>query len=402
MAIQGLRDTSNFVAEARPKNWREGIMLLEPNGMAPLFALTSLLKSKSTDDPEYSWWEKTKQNQRVLFSTSINNTDTTTAITLSSGGTGLQPKHIMRIEESGELVLVLSITSDTVITVQRGFSGTTKVAVNPATSGVNPNMHVVGSSFEEGSAAPSGLNFDPTKRRNYTQIFRNTLEITRTASKTRLRTGDAVKEAKRECLELHSSEIEKALWLGQPFETTFNGHPQRQTGGVASFIDSGNIFTPTSNNLDMETFENYMVEFFRYGSNEKMGWTGNRGMLTIQQMARKNSAYQFMQGQKEFGMNVNRLISPFGTLTLKTHPMFNEVTSGTNTTAYWALDSWLFVLDMKELSYRYVDDTKYEKDLQSNGLDSMKSGYLTECGLEMHFPKAHALVKGLGAGIADT
>lgn len=402
MAIQGLRDTSNFVADARPKNWREGIMLLEPNGSAPLFALTSLMKSKSTDDPEYSWWEKTKQNQRVLFSTSLNNTDTNTTVTLSSGGTGLMVKHVLRIEESNEQVLVLAINSDTEIVVQRGFSGTTKTAVNPATSGVNPNMHVIGSCFEEGSAAPSGLQFDPTKRRNYTQIFRNTLEITRTASKTRLRTGDAVKEAKREALELHSGEIEKALWLGQPYETTYNGHPQRSTGGVYSFIDAGNIFTPASNNLTMNLFESYMVEFFRYGSNEKMGWTGNRGMLTLQQMARKNSQYQFMQGQKEFGMNVSRFVSPFGTLVLKTHPLFNELASGTNTSAYYALDSWLFVLDMKEFVYRYVDDTKYEKDLQANGLDSMKSGYLTECGLEMHFPKAHALVKGLGAGVADS
>ena len=61
---------------------------------------------------------------------------------------------------------------------------------------------------------PTGVNYDPTKKYNYTQIFRNTLEMTRTASKTRLRTGDQVKEAKRECLELHSIEMEKGFIWG--------------------------------------------------------------------------------------------------------------------------------------------------------------------------------------------
>src|SRR3990172_9670971 len=65
MAIHGVRLTDNFSpAEVRPKNWREGILLLKPNGSAPLLGLTSGMKSESCDDPEFNWFEKEISAQR--------------------------------------------------------------------------------------------------------------------------------------------------------------------------------------------------------------------------------------------------------------------------------------------------------------------------------------------------
>ena len=402
MAIQGLRDTSNFVAEQRPKNWRETVLLLYPNGKAPLTAFTSLMKTKATDDPEFNWWEKIKPTQRSAISANL--TDVATSISVASGAYAYGVGHILRIEETGELVRVnAAAASDIAVTVSRGFAGTTATAVTIATAGVNPNFHVVSTVFEEGSAAPSGINYDPTKKYNYTEIQRNTLEMTRTASKTRLRTGDAVKEAKRECLELHTCEMEKQFIFGIKTETTINGKPARMTGGIISFIDSGNIVTCPAAGLDMEQFEDYMAAIFRYGSQEKLGFGGNEAMLAVQRMARRNSSYQFMQGQKEFGVNVSRLTSPFGDLVLKTHPLFNELSSGVTTAvAYNAVASWLLIIDADELVYRPLDDTTYQKQLQDNGLDSVQSGYLTESGLEIHHPLSHYLIKGLRTGVVDT
>lgn len=397
MAIQGLRDTSNFVSEQRPKNWRETVLLLYPNGKAPLTAFTSLMKTKATDDPEFNWWEKIKPTQRSALAASITNVATT--FTVASGGKNYGVGHVLRVEETGELVRVtLAAANDTDITVSRGFAGTTATAVTLG-AGVNPNFHVVSTVFEEGSPAPAGINYDPTKRYNFTEIQRNTLEMTRTASKTRLRTGDAVKEAKRECLELHTCEMEKQFIFGIRYETTINGKPARMTGGIISFIDAANIKTVPSGDLDMELFEDYMAQIFKYGSSEKLAFGGNTSLLGVQRMVRRNSQYNFMQGQKEFGMNVSRLVSPFGELVIKTHPLFNELSSGTD---YDAVDSWLLVIDADELVYRPLDDTTYQKQLQDNGLDSVQSGYLTESGLEIHHPLSHFLIKGLRNGIADT
>lgn len=396
MAIQGLRHSGNFVADARPKNWREGILRLYPNGMAPLTGLTSAMKERSVDDPEYNWWEKALQTQRMTLSANLGATGD---LIVTSGARTLKAGHVLRIEHSGEIVRVVSDpTLDTTIPVVRGFAGSTAATVTVASE--NPNIHVMGTAYEEGSAAPTGINFDPVKKYNYTQIFRDTLEMTRTASKTRLRTGDEVKEAKRECLEYHSIQMEKAFFWGRRSEGVLNGKPIRTTGGVISFIDSANVVNNTSGSFDMDTLEPWLKRIFDFGSSEKVAFLGNTALLAINQCIRKNTSFQIMSGIKEFGMNVSRLICPFGELVLKTHPLFNQITS----TAYNAADSSMTVLDMANVQYVYLkdSDTKYQQDLQDNGLDGMKSGYLTECGIEVHHPLTHFQINGMRTGIADT
>jgi hypothetical protein len=363
------------------------------------------MKKKTTDDPQFHWWDKIQSAQRVALATTLNISGTT--LTLTTGGSQLKDGHLLYAEESEEIMLVNGDpASETAVTVVRGYSGTTASAIVATGEGVNPNLTVIGTAYEEGSQAPTGINYDPTKRTNYTQIFRNTLEATRTASKTRLRTGDAVKEARRECLELHSMEIERAFWFGQSNETVRNGKPVRTTEGVLGAISTDNIATITSGaTIDMETLEGYFKRAFDFGSSEKVGFCGNEALLTLQQVVRKNTTYNIQFGVKEFGMNVSRFMTPFGTIILKSHPLWNRMGGGTTgTTTYPGVESWLAILDMAELIYRPFqgDDTKWQPDMQDNGLDGLKAGYLTEAGLEIHHPTTHFLIKNLESAAADS
>ena len=123
------------------------------------------------------------------------------------------------------------------------------------------------------------------------------------------------------------------------------------------------------------------------------------------QILRKNANWDFTSGIKEYGMNVSRLVSPFGELVFKTHPLFNQMKGGTTTsTAYYGAESWMFVLDMGEIKYVHLkdSDTKYQPDLQANGMDGLKSGYLTECSIEVHHPKTHYLIKNMHGAAADS
>ena len=54
MAFLGMRGSGDWVTDQRPKNWREGILHLYPNGMAPLTAILSKMKEEKVDDPESS------------------------------------------------------------------------------------------------------------------------------------------------------------------------------------------------------------------------------------------------------------------------------------------------------------------------------------------------------------
>ncbi len=400
MAIMGLRTTANFVTNQAPENWREGMLLSFPNGKMVLTALTSLMKSRAVTDYRYHWWEKALDNRQVTLDADVLAGDLT--LTVAAGAYKFKTGDVLEVLTTSEHLLVTADpTADTVLTVQRGFQGTVAAAVTIATAGTNLQVQGIGSAYEEGSDAPSGVNYDPVERSNNTQIFRNTLEATRTAMQTRLRTGDEVREAKRECLEIHGVDMERAFWFGKKASTTLNGKPMHTTDGVFASIDSGNIKTVTSDypaGLTMTGLEEYMYNAFRFGSNEKLGVCGNRALLTIQQVIRKNSTWMITQGLKEAGMNVARITSPFGDIVLKSHPLWNQMTGGVNGgTPYYGVESWLAILDMVEFNYDYLtsSDTQYQPKLQTNGMDGLQSGYLTEAGLEVHHPLNHYLLKNL-------
>lgn len=56
----------------------------------------------------------------------------------------------------------------------------------------------------------------------------------------------------------------------------------------------------------------------------------------------------------------------------------------------------MLLLEPANLKYRFVDDTKYEDKIQNNDIDGNKSQFLTEAGLEMHFPETMGLLRGVG------
>lgn len=401
MAITGLRTTENFSpAEVRPKNWREGILLQYPNGAFPLFALTSQMRKESTDDPEFGWFEKRLDARRLQVNGAVANT-TGTDITVDKDAKVVVGKTMLYVEATGEILLVSEDpASDTALKVTRGFAGTTAKNIPD-----NAQLLVIGTAFEEGSLPPTGQAYDPFKRYNYTQIFRRTLEITGTAAKTKLRTGDAVKEAKREALEYISIDIERSMWFSNRNQDTLNGKPRRTMGGIMSQIPTENIFdagkTAFKDGVDYDTLEGWIKELFKFGSQEKMVFCGDQALLTIQRIIRNSpsSTWTWTPQTKEYGMNVTRLVTPFGTLVFKTCPLFNQSTSTglTTTSPSYGFDSYAFVLDMARVKYVYMADRdlKYEPNLTEVGLDGEKSGYIAECSIKLEQLENHGLIKNL-------
>lgn len=416
MPILGMRTTANFVTNQRPENFREAIALLYPKSAevrkAPLTALTSVMKKRKVDDPVYHWWEKELNNRRFLLTADLGATAGGAAGTLTvdatyNPATGVKKNDLLYIEATGEVVLVAADpTATNTISVTRGFTtGGSGLAVTLATAGTNPYAMLIGSAFEEGSVAPTGVNFDPNERSNYTQIFRSTLEMTRTATQTRLRTGDAVKEAKREALEYFSVDMERAFFFGKKNSTTLSGKPIRTFSGVFEQITSGssaNVYDADPTGEDMDWLMTQMELWFRHGSSEKVAFLGNKALLTIGEIVRKNSTLQIQSGIKEYGMEVSRIHTPFGTLVAMPHPLFSQTGGGTvGGTAFYGLDSTMVLLDMEYVKFVYLQDIEYEKDLRPIGLDGIKSGWLGEVSIEINHPKAHFVVRKLNKAVKD-
>ena len=423
MAIMGLRNTEAFNTPGgrRPQNYREAILMLYPNGggieKAPLTALTAVMKSQATDDPVYHWFTKKMQDRRLKLAGSLNNTDvagSVVSITVDSTyatALGLKAGDLLMTEQTSEVLYVNATPSSAgQVNVVRGFAlpaGTALSAVTYNGAGVNPYLKIMGSAFEEGSAAPDPIAFDPVEKFNQCQIFRGTYGLTNTAREVNTRTGSEEKESKREALEIFGLDMEAGFFFGQKTTTIRNGQPLRTTDGVLNTIPANRRFTPTNGVLTMDWLENISTEMFRYGATEKMAFCGSTFLNAVAKMVRKNGTAQYDLGApvKEYGMGgIRRLTTPNGTLVLKIHPMFSQMTSGTNNGAsFTSMDNAAVILDMGNLNYRFLRnrDVQFQDKLTLPGVDGMVAGWIGECGLEMHHEYTHALLTGVTTGGAD-
>jgi len=427
--ITGLRGSASFGADGslarRPENWREMILMLYPNGQAPLTALTALMGSESTTDPIYHWFEKELPSQAATV-TGVYSDALTTAWTAASKTQGasvwvkmaeadaknFKAGHIITVRAPASGVMASNIFQ-VLISAAPTLNGASSYVTGTLISATFTSLasaaytagQVGGSAYPEGDTSGVSIGYDPTEYSNYTQIFRNSLENTRTAGKTKLRTGDAVAQAKKECLELHSIEMERAfLFNGSKYVTTgSNGQPLRISAGVRGFISTNkNDFraatgvgstTWAATAADAQKNYNWLMdrleELFRYGSQEKMAFCGSGVLLAIQKLLAALSSTQVALSPQTlaYGFKVQELVTPFGSLMLKSHPLMTMDAS---------TRSDMVVLDTKYLKYRYIDDTKYKPAIQANDLDGEKSEYLTEAGLEVQFERSHGIINGLG------
>ena len=416
LAFLGMRATNDFTVEGqRPKNWRETLLRLYPNGKAPLTALTALMKTESTDDPEYNWFCKVLPTQAGNLTGMYTNAGLTTEVNATgTAGTTyyaklaeleakqFMPSHTVLLRsESTTSFDTVAIVEDVTLA---GANSYLKVKLLEDSHGVLSidnvdRVLIIGSANAEGAMIGQAIAYDPYKVHNYTQIFRNALEITRTADKTRLRTGDAYKEAKREALELHSIEMEKAFIFGVPSENIgANGKPLRTTGGLiwaiknhGGLVDS---FPDASTWMDdgLDWLDEKFMQLFRYGETDKLAFVGDGALMAINKLARKYGTWNYTVTTKQFGIQLAELICPFGSLTMKTHPLFSHEPTNQNS---------MLIFEPKNVKYRYITDTTFHKDDEEHGhnrYDGKKEEYLTEAGLEYHFPQGWAWLNNVGRG----
>jgi len=102
-------------------------------------------------------------------------------------------------------------------------------------------------------------------------------------------------------------------------------------------------------------------------------------------------------------MKISRLISPFGELVLKRHPLFNDMPG--STTATWAsMGNSCAIIDPANIKWRPLknSDTKYIPDTTPKGIDGDRSEWMTEGGFEFGYAESHYWIEGLTSPSIDT
>jgi hypothetical protein len=403
MALPGMKSTADFTADERPRNWREGILRLKPRNDAQLFTLTSMMKSERTTDPEFTWWEEPLF--MYTFTLGADVTIAATTWTLVSGGLRLKPGDTLKVGATGEVVRVITVISDTSITVERarGAGGTpagtaTGVDIGPDDGaivgvGMDSTLLYIGSAYREGAPRSVGTSTAPSKKYNYTQIFRDPVEITRTAQQsTAYRTGDPFAADKARTAHKHALGVERAFWFGSRYETLESAQPIRYTGGVTDFIPAANIYD-AGGTLTMSELLGQFNNIFAFGSGEKVAFGSVKMMSLISQLVSLQGSIQLEPGgTKEYGIDTRRIFTAAGTLRFIEHPAFSA-------TPY--LQNDLFVLDTENLRYRHLQDTTYLRNRQDAGVDGKADEFLTEAGLEVQHGTTHYWLRNMTAVAKD-
>ncbi len=398
--VAGLRGTGDWSTDERPKNFREMIQWLSPNGMCPIFGLTSKAGKMSVDDPEFNFWVETQPLVRLQVNGTlaagatqvvVDSVDPSSSdMTLNLGtATNLKPGDILSVEPSSdsttynpEFIRVEEVLSDTTFNVTRGVGGSSAATITN-----DLFLNLVGSAYAEGTGAPRAVSRNPTKFNNYTQIFKDTYEITGTAGATRSRTGEAWSNDKRRKTFDHARGIEMAFIFGRKSETAAssdNGKPIRTMGGLMQLIPTARKTILTGAvTFDSGTTTSLLDACYKVFDHEspagdtRIGFCGNAAMnaLNARSSAVSNVRFNNTNTIKVYGTEFREFIMPQGRLLMRTHPLLN-IMGGIYSKS-------MLILDFSAIKYVYLKgrDTKPKDDVQNKDEDVRRGFYQTECSL---------------------
>lgn len=392
MAIKGVFASDSNISGTRKGDFASAIMQLYPTGTAPFFAMSSGMQSADATDPVITWFEEAHLTGRHVFTADAAGTAAANLLSIDDSSDYVAGTVVL-VETTGEYLYISSTPSSTSILVERGFAGTTIAAITG--SGGSPyHCQLIGNAFEEGSNRPIGMANIGYPRFNYMQIFRNSWDVTRTAKKTEYYTGDIIAKNKGDCMIAHSEAIEKSMWFGKRTMGIRNGRTYRTMDGVLSQITTNITTAQATTTFDqMDAFIKPIFEKNIKGKpNERIAFCGNGVISVVNKITAVNTTMYIEPGETEFGKKIFKWISPYGDLTLMTHPLFVE-------NPLWTTN--LYVLHPGAVRVRYLDRTRTEnvdKDGMRAGVDGDYGTMTTELSIEYKLEKTGGQFLGLTAG----
>ena len=389
-----INGTTDFVA----KSFAGMITRLMPNGSAPLFGLTSMLKDETAVQVEHGFFTKTMIFPSVTINAAQAVGDTTLTVVST---TNILPGMMLRNQATGETFIVNTVVSGTSITVTRGVGTVAAAAMSAAQV-----CYQVGNAFEEGSNRPSALSIQAVRVTNYTQIFRNSWALTDTARATQVIAGDTnVAETRSECAAFHAVDIEKAIFWQQKYQGTRNGQPFRTMDGLINQVTvnaAANVTTAgaTTNYTQLETALDVCFNTVTDPkvANERVLFCGGGAKKVLNNIGRLNGTYQLVDGQTSYGLQFSSFKTSRGTFRMIEHPLFNS-------NADWA--KMAIAVDLSSFNLAYLGDRKtvsseYGTKGQAleNGADAIGGSLTTELTCLVKNPAANAIIYGLAAAAA--
>lgn len=399
MAV-GVFNTAVIPQDLAAKSFSAYITRLMPNGSAPLFGLTALLKEETAKQIEHGYYSKTMIFPSMVVASTVAIGDSVINV---ASTTNILPGMLMRSDTTNENMLVTSIISPTQVAVQRAVG-----SVAPASIAAAVNLWMVGNAYEESSLRPASLIIIPARVTNYTQIFRNTWAVSESTRATMLIAGDtAVAESRSDCAAFHAVDIEKSFFFGQRFFGARNGQPFHTMDGLINSVTQnvpGNVTTlgGTTNYTQLEAALdpcfNQVTDPKSIG--ERVFFCGGFARRVLHQIFRLNGTYFIEDGQTSWGLQFDSFKIPRGRFTILEHPLFN---------AYGQASTWSkmgIAMDLSTFNKAYLtgrDTVSKEfntdgKVSVDNGVDAVGGTLTSELTCLVKNPAANAVLNSFTAG----
>lgn len=399
MAI-GLLSSANAPQNLNAISFAQAITRLMPNGTAPLFGLTSLLKDETASNIEHGYFSKSMIFPSVQLNGAIAN-GTATTFTVDAVG-DVVVGDMLLVSTTNEVVLVTARTSNTVVEVQRGVG-----TVSAAAIADDVVLYTIGNAFEQGSVRPTAVAIIAERYVNYTQIFRNSWAVTKTAAAIPQIAGAGyVSESKQDCAALHAMAIEKALFFGQKYMGTRNGQPFHTMEGIIPRVLAAapaNIVTlgATTNWTQLEAALDPTLQTVTdpKGGNIRTMFVGGTARRVLHNIARLNSSYQITTMETAWGLQIDTIRTPRGVFEIIEHPLFNAYGSA----SAWAKMAVICDLNAFSLAYlRKTSDAAYNASgaLVDNGIDAEGGTLTTELTCTIKNPAAFGVLYNFTAAAA--
>lgn len=397
----GTWNTAQLPQDLAKKSFAAAITRLMPNGGAPLFGITALLKEETAAQIEHGYFSKTMIFPSVQLAANAAAGDVVLTVVSTAN---MLPGMVIRADSTNENILVVAVLGPTSLQVQRAF-GT--IAAAAVLSGVN--LWMVGNAYEQGSLRPQALSISAVRIVNYTQIFRNSWGVTGTLQATQVIAGGTnVAESRQECAGFHACDIEKALIFGQKFLGTRNGQPISTMDGLINTVQnnaSGNITTlgATTNYTQLIAALDpvFQQNTDPMNPNQRILFVGGVARNVIHNIARLNSTYYVQQQETTWGLQYDTIKIPRGTFQIIEHPLFNAYGS-TSTWAKMAIAVDVPTFNLAYMAGRKTSNQEYGTTgvPVDNGVDAVGGTLTTEVTNLVRNPAANAVLYNFTAGAA--
>jgi hypothetical protein len=380
--LSSLVDDSDILSNQRVIDMDNEIAMLDPD-VSQFYTMLARLGSKPAFSSKIEWLED-QLDPRV---SSVNGSQTSgdTSIEVATGeGDYFRANDIVRNARTGEAFTVTSVSTDT-LTVVRGQG---RVAAAAMVNG--DQLLIVGNGAAQGATLGTRKVTKKVAQYNYEQIQRNPYGFTNTLAASKLYGGPEPMQERKKKLVIHKRSIEHSLFWGARALITSGSTPVGLSGGLFEYVTT-KVYD-AAGTLTKALLDTYMRGLLQNGN-------GDSKVLFVSPLVAQ-AISSFLRDawepaevkQKLWGAKVDGFIS--GAYGYKVPVVvkrdWNEFSS--SSTQY---GGWAFLVDMGNVKFRPLRDTKFLPNRQANDADEVSEEYLTEFSLQVEQEKTHGIIVGV-------